>query len=68
MQKNKGNLILFMNIPDKTLCGWKNADRKAKTILQVIDPPKYFCKDCGRIANKKKWLCEPKKLYKEKKS
>jgi hypothetical protein len=54
-----------MSIPDKTLCGWKKSDRKAKYLLKIVEPSTYFCKDCGRIANKKKWLCEPKKLHKE---
>jgi len=53
------------NISDKTLCGWKKTDLKAKYLLPVVEPAIYFCKDCGRIANKKKWLCEPKKLHKE---
>jgi len=57
-----------MSIPNKTLCGWKKTDRKAKHLLPIVEPPTYYCKDCCRIANKKKWLCEPKKLHKEKKT
>lgn len=54
-----------MSIPEHTLCGWHKSELKAKFLLKVIEPPKYYCKDCGRIAAKKKWLCEPKKLHKD---
>ena len=36
----------------------KNLDRYAR----LVDRPKHVCTDCGRVANNKKMLCEPKKL------
>lgn len=49
----------------ETICGWNKAELKAKYLLKVVQQPKYFCKECGRVANKKRYLCEPKKLYKD---
>lgn len=48
-----------------TICGWHRSELKAKYLLEVLDHPQYFCKECGRVANKKKYLCEPKNLYKK---
>jgi len=48
-----------------TICGWSSAELKAKYLLPVVENPKFYCQDCGRVANKKKWLCIPKKLYKK---
>lgn len=47
-----------------TICNWKQEDLKAKRLVKVINQPQYFCKECGRAANEKKYLCIPKKLYK----
>lgn len=30
---------------------------------QLIDQPRFVCRHCGRAANKKKSLCEPKKIH-----
>ncbi len=56
-----------MSKPSSTICGWDSSDLKAKQLLKVVNNPKYFCRECGRVANKKKWLCTPKKLFKNKK-
>lgn len=48
----------------KSLCNWSKEDLKAKRLLKVLNQPQFFCKECGRAANKKKYLCEPRKLYK----
>jgi hypothetical protein len=53
-----------MNWEDKTICGWKKSEIKRKNLIKVVEPQTFFCTQCGRVANKKKWLCEPKKLYK----
>jgi hypothetical protein len=47
-----------------TICSWKKTELKAKYLLKVVNQPKFFCKECGRVANKKKYLCDPKKLVK----
>jgi hypothetical protein len=45
----------------KHLCVLVAADG-IKNIEGLIAEGKYFCKNCGRVANKKKNLCKPKKL------
>ncbi len=52
----------------KKLCKWKSGQyEKDRELLQVIvAEPAYFCTDCGRVASKKKWLCEPARLVKDK--
>ena len=52
-----------MSKPTSTICGWSSSQIKAKNILKVVEEPKFYCKECGRVANKKKWLCIPKKLH-----
>jgi len=49
-----------------TICGWNSNQIRAKHLLPIVQTPKYYCRDCGRVAVKKKWLCLPKKLYKHK--
>ena len=52
------------NMSGKTLCKWKKAsyEKEIKTFSNAVLPPKYFCAKCGRVASKKKWLCEPTAL------
>jgi hypothetical protein len=50
--------------PTSTICGWKTSQIKSKYLLRVVEDPKFFCQECGRVANKKKWVCMPKKLRK----
>jgi hypothetical protein len=40
----------------KTMCKTKEKKRKK------VDNPKFKCKDCKERAEKKKQLCEPKKI------
>jgi hypothetical protein len=53
-------------VPEKVkgLCKWKRAEyREQKKLLhQIVAKPKYVCLRCGRVADKKKWLCEPEAL------
>jgi len=51
----------------KTLCDWSKQDR-LKNLTEytgIVKKPKFMCETCGRVANKKKNLCDPHKLAKE---
>ncbi len=37
-------------------------DRDAKDFISLCNEPKYICRQCGRVANKAKNLCKPKKI------
>lgn len=54
-----------MSDKDKTLCGWKKSEYTCENLLKIVSEPKFFCEDCGRVARKKKYLCEPKRLNKK---
>lgn len=51
-----------MSKKDNTLCSWKKSEYTADKLLPVVMDPKVYCEKCGRIARKKKYLCEPKPL------
>ena len=36
--------------------------KKTKQFIKLVDKPKYFCKSCGRVAQKKGNLCKPAEL------
>ena len=42
----------------KRLCKWKEDDisEKFNKFIRIIREPKFVCKKCGRVADKKKWL------------
>ena len=48
----------------KTLCKWKKREihRDFETLIPLVDKPKFICKDCLRLANKKEHLCKGSKL------
>jgi hypothetical protein len=52
----------------KTLCDWSKRDisKHADKLLQLVDPPHFFCRRCARVANIPKVLCKPFKLPKKK--
>lgn len=51
----------------RTLCKWKSGqyEKDRELLARIVAEPVYFCADCGRVAAKKKWLCEPVRLAKD---
>lgn len=51
----------------KTLCDWDKTDRlkNLADYADIVRKPKFMCETCGRVARKKKNLCDPHKLPKE---
>jgi hypothetical protein len=46
---------------EKKLCKWKE-DRlteKLDEFMDIVRQPKFLCKNCGRVADDKKWLHKP---------
>jgi len=37
-------------------------NEKPKKYAKKVNSPKYVCENCGRVANEKKYLCDPTKL------
>jgi hypothetical protein len=47
----------------KTLCELKkHLKQDFDTYVLLVCQPRFVCKDCGRAANRKKYLCNPKKI------
>ncbi len=49
-----------------TICSWAKKEYTADNILEVVSSPKFYCQNCGRVADKKKYLCEPNRLVPKK--
>jgi hypothetical protein len=49
---------------EKRMCKWKEDDisEKFDKYLNIVRNPKFVCKKCGRVADKKKWLHKPVSL------
>lgn len=49
---------------EKRLCKWKEDDisEKFDKLITIVGNPKFVCKKCGRVADKKKWLHKPVSL------
>jgi hypothetical protein len=46
-----------------SLCKWKKDDlADPDKMRRVVKDPRFTCKDCGRAASRKKWLCKPQPL------
>jgi rubrerythrin len=45
----------------KRLCKWKEDDinKKFDKFIDIVRNPKFVCKKCGRVADKKNWLHKP---------
>jgi hypothetical protein len=48
----------------KTLCDWSKRDisKHVDKLLELVDPPRFFCRKCARVANISKVLCKPSRL------
>jgi hypothetical protein len=48
----------------RELCKWKKSEyaEQFKLLRTIVAQPKYACMRCGRVADKKKYLCEPEPL------
>jgi hypothetical protein len=46
---------------EKRMCKWKEDDisQKFDTFITIVSNPKFVCKKCGRVADKKKRLHKP---------
>ncbi|MCA9875033.1 MAG: hypothetical protein H6659_07910 [Ardenticatenaceae bacterium] len=50
----------------KTLCDLNKLLKKDfEAYTALVDSPNFICRKCGRAANEKKNLCEPKKIKRE---
>ena len=51
----------------KTLCDWSKRDisKHPDKLLELVDPPRFFCRRCARVANIPKVLCKPSRLPRE---
>jgi hypothetical protein len=50
-----------MNNKEKTLCDWdkKEIDKRFDQLAKIVQVPKYICRKCARVAQKKDYLCKP---------
>jgi hypothetical protein len=48
----------------KTLCDWSKGkiEKHADKLLELVLDPSFFCRNCARVANTPKVLCEPRRL------
>lgn len=48
----------------KPLCKWKPGQyvKELELLTTIVSEPVYYCRDCGRVAAQKKWLCKPERL------
>jgi hypothetical protein len=50
----------------KELCKLKKDEypKNIKKIIKIVKKPKFICEKCARVANDKKYLCDPIPLKK----
>lgn len=48
----------------KPLCKWKESQyvKELELLKQIVAEPQFVCRECGRAAGEKKWLCKPVRL------
>ena len=70
---NNGKAVFKVGVPslrkkentmakkEKRLCKWEEDDisKKFDKFITIVSDPKFVCKKCGRVADKKKWLHKP---------
>ena len=55
--------IYIPNSMPKSLCELKKLLKKdMRRYIDHIDAPRFVCKTCGRVANEKRMVCDPKRL------
>jgi len=49
---------------DNCMCHLKKKEifQRLDEFVKVVDEPRYICGDCARLANRKRNLCQPRKL------
>jgi len=53
------------DVQDKTLCALQEEgfiESHTEEFIKLIQPARYFCKNCGRSAVSEKNLCNPEQL------
>jgi hypothetical protein len=49
----------------RTLCNLKKLRKKDfAQYAKLVDQPRVICKNCGRAADRKKYVCKPRKIRK----
>jgi hypothetical protein len=63
-QSNILKLLGNKEITMKELCKLKKNELAInfKKIIEITSKPEYICTKCARVANEKKYLCEPTKM------
>jgi hypothetical protein len=53
-----------MGDKNKAICKWSKSRfvKDLDLLREIVRDPLFLCKDCGRVAHEKKWLCKPTKL------
>jgi hypothetical protein len=48
----------------KPLCKWKASHyiKELELLKTIVAAPAFVCRDCGRAADQKRWLCKPVRL------
>ncbi|MBZ4683524.1 MAG: hypothetical protein PWP46_1520 [Fusobacteriaceae bacterium] len=46
------------------ICGLSKKNENIKIIAELSNKPKFICKKCLRVSNKKEYLCKPEKIKK----
>ncbi len=41
----------------------KSLKGELPSYILLVNQPRFVCTNCGRVANKKKNLCEPKRMH-----